>query len=164
MRCPFCQHADTRVVDSRLAREGKSIRRRRQCEACAQRFTTFEVAEDTMVEVEKRHGQTEVFDPDKLLKSIRLACKKRPVRMEAVAAFVEQFESRLMRQPRRVVSSSEVGDEVLTFLRGLDPVAYVRYASVYRSFGSVDEFVREINDLGEKNAAGGDGNGGGSTQ
>lgn len=150
MRCPFCQHADTRVIDSRLAREGKSIRRRRQCEQCAQRFTTFEVAEDTMVEVEKRHGQTEVFDPDKLLKSIRLACKKRPVGMEALAAFVERFEAQLMRQPRRVVSSTEVGDEVLAFLRGLDPVAYVRYASVYRSFGSVDEFVREINTLGEK--------------
>ncbi len=150
MRCPYCQHADTRVIDSRLAREGRAIRRRRQCEQCAERFTTFEMAEETMVEVEKRHGQTEVFDPDKLLKSIRLACKKRPVRMEALAAFVEQFEARLMRQPRRVVSSTEVGDEVLAFLRGLDPVAYVRYASVYRSFGSVDEFVREINDLGER--------------
>jgi len=105
------------------------------------------VAEETMVEVEKRHGQTEMFDPDKLLKSIRLACKKRPFKMDAIATFVEQLEARLMRQPRRVVTSSEVGEQVLNFLRGLDPVAYVRYASVYRSFGSVDEFVREINAL-----------------
>ncbi len=100
-----------------------------------------------MVEVEKRDGQTEMFDAEKLLKSIRLACKKRPVRTDIIATFVEQLEARLMRQPRRVVSSREVGDQVLTFLRGVDPVAYVRYASVYRSFGSVDEFMREIQSL-----------------
>ena len=91
MRCPYCQNADTRVIDSRLAREGRSTRRRRQCEACSQRFTTFEVAEEAMVEVEKRDGQLQMFDPDKLLRSIRLACKKRPVRMEAAASFVDSW-------------------------------------------------------------------------
>jgi transcriptional repressor NrdR len=147
VHCPYCQHHDTRVIDSRLAKEGRAIRRRRQCETCHERFTTFEIPEETMVEVEKRDGQTEMFDAEKLLKSIRLACKKRPVRTDIIATFVEQLEARLMRQPRRVVSSREVGDQVLTFLRGVDPVAYVRYASVYRSFGSVDEFMREIQSL-----------------
>jgi transcriptional repressor NrdR len=149
LRCPYCQHADTRVIDSRLAREGRSTRRRRQCEACAQRFTTFEVAEEAMVEVEKRDGQLQMFDPDKLLRSVRLACKKRPVRMESAASFVEQLEARLMKSGRRLVTSREVGDEVLAFLKSVDPVAYVRYASVYRSFSSVDEFVREINQISE---------------
>ncbi len=151
MRCPYCQNADTRVIDSRLAREGRSTRRRRQCETCSQRFTTFEVAEEAMVEVEKRDGQLQMFDPDKLLRSIRLACKKRPVRMEVAATFVEQLEARLMKSGRRLVTSREVGDEVLVFLKSVDPVAYVRYASVYRSFGSVDEFVREINQIAEAN-------------
>lgn len=155
MHCPYCQHPDTRVIDSRLAKEGRSIRRRRQCEKCSERFTTFEVAEETMVEVEKRDGQTEMFDPEKLLKSVRLACKKRPVRMDAIATFVEQLEARMMKQPRRVVSSREVGEQVLAFLKGMDPVAYVRYASVYRSFGSVDEFIREIHGLGATASAGG---------
>jgi len=147
VRCPYCQHSDTRVIDSRLAREGRSVRRRRQCERCAERFTTFEMAEQTMLEVEKRDGQTEVFDPDKLLKSLRLACKKRPVGMETIARFVEQFEARLTKLPKRAIHSREIGDQILTFLRDLDPVAYVRYASVYRSFGSVDEFVQAIHAL-----------------
>ena len=144
MKCPFCQSLENRVVDSRLAREGRSIRRRRVCDACRERFTTYEVVEDAIVDVTKRDGQTEPFDPEKLLRSIRIACKKRPVATEALADFVDRLESRLAQRPRRTVTSSEVGDAVLGFLRGLDPVAYVRYASVYRSFHNVDEFLKEI--------------------
>lgn len=132
------------MVDSRLAREGRAIRRRRQCEACSGRFTTYEVVEETMIDVEKRDGQSEPFDPEKLLRSIRLACKKRPIGTAALSDFVDRLESKLATRPKRVVSSKELGDAVMVFLRDLDPVAYVRYASVYRSFASVDAFMREL--------------------
>jgi transcriptional repressor NrdR len=144
VRCPFCQHSENRVVDSRLAREGRAIRRRRHCEKCAGRFTTYEVVEETMIDVEKRDGQSEPFDPEKLLRSIRLACKKRPIGTAALSDFVDRLESKLATRPKRVVSSTELGDAVMVFLRDLDPVAYVRYASVYRSFASVDAFMREL--------------------
>lgn len=150
MRCPFCQSSENRVVDSRMARDGRAIRRRRQCEACGERFTTYEVVEEAMLDVEKRDGQTEPFDPEKLLKSIRLACKKRPVGTGALTDFVERLESRLSARPRRVVTSRELGDAVLSFLRSQDPVAYVRYASVYRSFDSVESFLTELATFEEK--------------
>jgi len=127
-----------------MARDGRAIRRRRQCESCSERFTTYEVVEEAMLDVEKRHGQSEPFDPEKLLKSIRLACKKRPVGTGALSDFVERLESRLSARPRRVVTSRELGDSVLAFLRTQDPVAYVRYASVYRSFDSVEAFLNEL--------------------
>jgi len=135
---------ENRVVDSRLARDGRAIRRRRACGGCGGRFTTYEVPEETLIDVRKRDGQTEPFDPEKLLRSVRLACKKRPVQTPSLSEFVDKLESRLSARPERVVSSREIGDEVLAFLRGVDPVAYVRYASVYRSFGSVNEFLHEI--------------------
>lgn len=144
MRCPFCQHAENRVVDSRLARDGRAIRRRRHCEGCAARFTTYEVVEETMIDVEKRDGQSEPFDPEKLLRSVRLACKKRPIGTAALTDFVDRLESRFSSRPKRSVSSTEIGDAVMVFLRDLDPVAYVRYASVYRSFDSVDAFLGEL--------------------
>lgn len=144
MKCPYCQHGDSRVVDSRLARDGRAIRRRRHCEGCNERFTTYELVEEAMVDVVKRDGQSEPFDPEKLLRSIRLACKKRPVATAALTDFVDRLESKFSARPKRVVSSGEVGDAVLAFLRLQDPVAYVRYASVYRSFDSVDAFLREL--------------------
>jgi len=144
MRCPFCQHAENRVVDSRLARDGRAIRRRRHCEGCAARFTTYEVVEETMIDVGKRDGQNEPFDPEKLLRSVRLACKKRPIGTAALTDFVDRLESRFSSRPKRSVSSTEIGDAVMVFLRDLDPVAYVRYASVYRSFDSVDAFLGEL--------------------
>lgn len=144
MKCPYCQSLENRVVDSRLARDGRAIRRRRACGGCNGRFTTYEVPEETLIDVKKRDGQTEPFDPEKLLRSVRLACKKRPVGTPSLSDFVDRLESRLSARPGRVVSSNEIGDEVLAFLRGLDPVAYVRYASVYRSFASVHEFLNEI--------------------
>jgi len=144
MKCPYCQHGESRVVDSRLARDGRAIRRRRHCEGCNERFTTYELIEEAMVDVVKRDGQSEPFDPEKLLRSIRLACKKRPVSTAALTDFVDRLESKFSARPKRSVSSGEVGDAVLAFLRHQDPVAYVRYASVYRSFDSVDAFLREL--------------------
>lgn len=144
MRCPFCGGLETRVIDSRTAREGRSIRRRRACGECEERFTTYEVIDEMLTDVVKKDGHAEPFDGDKLLRSLRLACKKRPVPVAALEAFTEKLEARLSAAPRRTVPSHEVGELVLAFLKDLDPVAYVRYASVYRSFNSVDEFTREL--------------------
>jgi transcriptional repressor NrdR len=152
MRCPFCQSAENRVVDSRMARDGRAIRRRRQCEGCSERFTTYEVVEEALLDVEKRDGQSEPFDAEKLLRSIRIACKKRPIGLGALTDFVERLESRLSARPKRVVNSQELGEAVLAFLRTQDPVAYVRYASVYRSFASVEAFLDELRTFEQKAA------------
>ncbi|MCA9514378.1 MAG: transcriptional repressor NrdR [Myxococcales bacterium] len=144
MRCPFCSEMQNRVIDSRMARDGRAIRRRRACEGCGERFTTYESIESPMADVEKREGQNEPFDKDKVTRSIRLACKKRPVPLTAITAFAERLESKVSSLPRKTIRSSEIGAEVLAFLRAQDPVAYVRYASVYRSFGSIAEFTREL--------------------
>lgn len=144
MRCPYCASMENRVIDSRMAREGRSIRRRRHCEGCQERFTTYEVIEETLADVEKRNGVTEPFSAEKLLRSLRLACKKRPVPLNALTEFVEKLEGRISARPRRTIRSLEIGDAVLAFLRDVDPVAYVRYASVYRSFASIAEFTREL--------------------
>ena len=144
MRCPFCSAIDTRVVDSRVAREGRAIRRRRACEGCSKRFTTYEVIEATRPDVLKQDGRTEPFERTKVLQSLRLACKKRPVGLEALADFAERLEASLSLMPRRVITTREVGEASLAFLKSRDPVAYVRYASVYRSFDNVEEFMDEL--------------------
>lgn len=144
MRCPFCSHPDNRVIDSRAARDGRAIRRRRECDKCSQRFTTYELVEATRPDVVKQDGTTEPFNPDKVLRSLRLACKKRPVELLAITSFVENLDATLSAMPRKQLPTREVGDRVLGFLRSQDPVAYVRYASVYRSFSSVEEFMREL--------------------
>lgn len=147
MKCPFCGDTDTRVVDSRVARDSKAIRRRRHCSACAQRFTTYEVIEETIAEVIKRDTRSEPFERSKLLKSMRLACKKRPVTLEELTDLVDKLEARIAQLPRKTITSDKLGEAVLTFLRDLDAVAYVRYASVYRSFSSVEEFMDELKTL-----------------
>jgi transcriptional repressor NrdR len=150
MKCPFCSSLENRVIDSRLAREGSSIRRRRTCASCSGRFTTYESVVKTVVEVVKQDGRTEPFDRDKALRSLRLPCQKRPIPQAALNDFVVQLESELAANPRKHIRSDEVGDRVLTFLRDLDHVAYVRYASVYRSFKSVEEFMMELERLREE--------------
>ncbi len=150
MRCPFCGSPDTRVVDSRAAREGRSIRRRRQCSQCDERFTTYEVVEETMIDVVKKDGSTEPFDREKLLRSLRLACQKLDVDRDELTTFTEGLEARLAATPRRTIGSAEVGERVLGFLLELNPVAYVRYASVYRSFSTVEEFMTELRKLHER--------------
>ena len=147
MKCPFCSSLENRVIDSRLARDGRAIRRRRTCSSCSSRFTTYESVADSMVEVVKQDGRTEPFDRDKVLRSLRLPCQKRPIPMEELTDFVDQLEAKLAALPGKHIRSHEVGDRVLAFLRDLDHVAYVRYASVYRSFKSVDEFMAELERL-----------------
>ena len=147
MHCPFCNSSLTRVIDSRLAREGRAIRRRRNCETCGGRFTTYETVEQTQPDVVKRDGTHQPFDRDKILKSIRLACKKRPVNLDGLMSFIDRLELELSSSVRRTVSTEAIGERILRFLRDLDPVAYFRYASVYRSFGSVDEFLEELNSM-----------------
>ena len=144
MRCLVCGSEATRVIDSRTARQGRAIRRRRECEDCGERFTTYEVIEATRPNVLKSDGKAEPFEPDKVLKSLRLACSKRPIELSALTDFVQSFDAQMSTGTRRTIPTSEVGDRVLAFLRTLDPVAYVRYASVYRSFNDVDEFIAEL--------------------
>ncbi|MCB9730412.1 MAG: transcriptional repressor NrdR [Deltaproteobacteria bacterium] len=152
MLCPFCASPDNRVVDSRIARERRAIRRRRVCESCQERFTTYEEVEESRPDVLKKDGQSEPFSREKVLQSLRLACKKRPVALDDLIAFVEQLEARFAALPRRAVTSQEVGDRALAFLRERDPVAYVRYASVYRSFKNVEEFMAELRRFQEEEA------------
>ena len=142
MRCPSCEAPETRVTDSRDT--GQEIRRRRECLKCGVRFTTYERVQLAALAVAKRDGRREDFDHDKLLRSIRLACAKRPLPTGAIEKLADEIESDLQRLGRAEVPASVIGDTVLARLRVMDPVAYVRYASVYRDFDSLEGFVSEI--------------------
>lgn len=144
MRCPNCGAPDSRVTDSRDT--GEEIRRRRECAACGVRFTTYERIQHPSLTVAKRDGRREDFNREKLLRSIRLACVKRPLPTGALDKLVEEIDSDLQRLGRAEVPASVIGDAALRRLRQIDPVAYVRYASVYRDFDDLDGFVREIRD------------------
>ncbi len=150
MRCPYCHETEDRVVDSRTSREGRAIRRRRECLGCGRRFTTYEVVEERAVQVIKQDGTVEGFDREKLLRSIRLPCVKRPVTEAKVAEMVDAIEDEL--GGRDQVESGELGEMVMAQLREEDYVAYVRFASVYRNFQDIDEFVEELEDLNESRA------------
>lgn len=143
MRCPFCTADDDRVVDSRLAEDGVAIRRRRECAACGQRFTTYERIEEAGLFIVKRSGEREPFDRVKILNGVRAAAKNRPVDDEALAQLVVKVEES-MRLLGRDVTSEEVGVATLDALRDVDDVAYVRFASVYKGFEGTDDFAREI--------------------
>lgn len=147
MQCPFCKAVDTRVIDSRLAEEGTQVRRRRACEQCDGRFTTFERAELPVPLIKKRSGRVEAFDEDKLRRGIASAVYKRPVRAEAVEHAVDRLLNRLRTSKDKEVESSDLGDWVMEELHGLDHVAYVRFASIYRRFEDVDAFRIEIERL-----------------
>ncbi len=146
MRCPYCGHLESRVLDSRTARDGRAIRRRRVCEHCGRRFTTYEEAEDLHLKVRKRDGRVEPFRRDKLLRSLEVATNKRPVGVEELERVVEEIEGELYDRGERVVSSEQIGELVMERLKVLDPVAYVRFASVYLSFDSVEDFRHFIED------------------
>jgi transcriptional repressor NrdR len=143
MRCPFCAADDDRVVDSRLADDGDAIRRRRECAACHQRYTTFERVEEVGLIVIKRSGDREAFDRDKIFRGIQAACKNRPVDDEVMAGVALAVEES-MRLLNRDVTSEEVGMATLEALREVDEVAYVRFASVYKGFEGTEDFAREI--------------------
>lgn len=147
MRCPFCGADDTRVVDSRLANDGDQVRRRRRCVACDERFTTFEVAELAMPRVIKSNNAREPFNDDKLRAGIMRALEKRPVTIEEIEAALSHIRKKILISGEREVTSSVIGELVMEELRGLDEVAYVRFASVYRRFNDIDEFRSMIERL-----------------
>lgn len=144
MRCPFCGVADSKVVDSRSADEGNSIRRRRECSACSRRFTTYEVVEEIPLMVIKKDGRREMFDRSKLLGGVIRACEKRPVPIDAVEAAVSKIEKEIRNNTEREVSTRQIGEAVMARLKEIDQVAYVRFASVYRQFADINNFMQEL--------------------
>ena len=147
MKCPFCGHQEDKVVDSRASSDGASIRRRRECLGCAKRFTTYEHVEEQPLMIVKKDGRREPFDRHKLLAGLVKACEKRPVSMGDLEGLVEDLERELSQEFEREVPSRAVGERVMKKLHALDPVAYVRFASVYREFKDVEQFMFELKDL-----------------
>lgn len=144
MKCPACNHSDSRVLDSRPVEDGASIKRRRECPSCGKRFTTYEVVDTVPIAVIKRDGHREFFDKHKLMLGIERACQKRPVSAEAVANAIElELQNSIVEE----ISSTDIGEMVLARLREIDIVSYIRFASVYREFRDIDSFVSEINSL-----------------
>ncbi len=150
MKCPFCSASDSKVVDSRPDKDGSTIRRRRECETCGKRFTTHERVEETLPLVMKKDGRREPFDRLKVIAGIKKACEKRPVSVETIERFVDRLESRLQEAGEREVPSTKIGEMVMNELHDIDEVAYVRFASVYRSFKDINEFMVELQDLLKK--------------
>ena len=147
MRCPFCRHRGNRVIDSRLANDGMLIRRRRACGACKRRFTTYERVEEAAPMVVKKDDRREPFDRAKIVAGLKRACEKRPVSMETIEQIANSIEATLAEQGDREVASKAIGEAVMNELHKIDQVAYVRFASVYRSFKDIDEFMHELEDL-----------------
>jgi len=154
VRCPFCAGSDSRVVDTRTSEAGAVVRRRRECEACGKRWSTFERVEDVLPTVVKKDGRREPFDRKKILEGLTRACQKRPVGTEAIDAAVDAVERAAVGADQREVTSGELGERMMEELRKLDPVAYVRFASVYRSFDDVGAFRRELESLDGETAGG----------
>lgn len=156
MKCPFCAHVDTQVIDSRASDEGATIRRRRRCLACEKRFTTYERVELALPTLIKRGGSRAEYDRNKLRASMLLALRKRPVPREAVEDAIGRIEDRLLTTAQREIKSEKLGELVMRELKRLDKVAYIRFASVYRSFEDIDEFaevVREVRPPGRRRRA-----------
>ena len=147
MKCPFCSHPESKVVDSRPAEEGASIRRRRECLACHKRFTTYETMESLPLMVIKKDGSRQSFDRNKVLAGLIRACEKRPVSYSTLENMVSEIEQVLQNQMEREVSSAEIGELVMERLKKTDEVAYVRFASVYRDFSDIDSFMKIITEL-----------------
>ena len=147
MRCPFCEHDDTKVIDSRHTEDGHAIRRRRECDSCGKRFTTYEKIEQMILMVIKKDGSREAFDRNKIMNGIIKACEKRPVPMAAIERVVDEIERGLNNMMEKEVESTFIGELIMESLRKLDEVAYVRFASVYRQFTDVNTFVAEIEKL-----------------
>lgn len=147
MKCPYCEHQEDRVVDSRMAQEGRAIRRRRECLKCHKRYTTYEHIEDSTPFVMKRDGRREPFDRRKILGGVQRACEKRPVSVQQMEEVVDAIEKFASESGRQEMQSVELGERVMTALHELDDVAYVRFASVYRQFKDVNEFTLEVQRL-----------------
>lgn len=147
MKCPFCSHVESKVIDSRVSTAADVTRRRRECEKCGRRFTTYERVEEVLPLVVKRDGRREMFDRQKVLAGMRRACEKRPISLEQIESAVDQIERDLIDSGDKEVVSTAVGERVMNHLRKLDDIAYVRFASVYRSFRDLDEFRAELEKL-----------------
>jgi transcriptional repressor NrdR len=147
MKCPFCGFLESKVIDSRESKTGISIRRRRACLSCKRRFTTYEKIEEIPYMVVKKDGTRQPFDTQKLLRGMMKACEKRPIQISQLEEIVEEIESLLQERPDKEIGVAEIGQLVMDRLKELDKVAYVRFASVYREFGDVAEFRRELEDL-----------------
>jgi transcriptional repressor NrdR len=150
MRCPFCSHGEDKVVDSRSSKEGRAIRRRRECLRCGQRFTTYEYIENVSLTIIKNDQRREPYDRQKLMQGLIAACKKRPVSMKKIESIVDKIENQIEKMGKMEVPSSEIGRFVMVELYGLDEVAYVRFASVYRKFKDISEFISEVKEIESK--------------
>jgi transcriptional repressor NrdR len=147
VKCPFCGKIHNKVLDSRVSMDGQAIRRRRECADCKRRFTTYEKVEATVPFVVKKDGRREQFDREKLSSGILKACEKRPISADEIERFIDELERRLQERGEREVSSQLLGEEVMRYLRGLDDVAYVRFASVYHSFKDLSQFMAQLQEL-----------------
>ena len=147
MKCPFCSHLESRVIDSRLSREGDVTRRRRECEECDRRFTTYERVEEILPLVVKKDGRREPYDRLKIITGLKKACEKRPISIETIEDIADHIERTLQGRGDKEISGAVIGEEVMRHLYDLDKVAYVRFSSVYRSFQDIDEFMSELRDL-----------------
>ena len=150
MRCPFCAFIESKVVDSRAAEEGNSIRRRRECLSCARRFTTYEMIEEVPLMVVKKDGRREMFDRGKLINGLLRAFEKRPVPLTVVQEIAEKVDKELRSRPEREVTTQQIGEIVMHYLKEVDQVAYVRFASVYRQFADINNFMQELEALMRK--------------
>jgi transcriptional repressor NrdR len=153
MRCPFCEFPDSKVIDSRAAEEGNSIRRRRECLQCAKRFTTYEMVEDLPLRVIKKDGRRMAFDRTKILNGLMKACEKRPISLKTLEETTDKVEKELRNSMEREIPSRVIGEVLMKYLRELDHVAYVRFASVYREFKDIDNFMQELESLKEPKAS-----------
>jgi len=147
MKCPFCGHLEDKVVDSRLSTDGEAIRRRRECERCGKRFTSYERVEEIMPMVAKKDGRREPFDRMKVLSGLKKACEKRPISVDTLEKVADEIEKKLLEGAEKEIPSRAIGEEIMKRLHELDEVAYVRFASVYREFKDINEFMKELKDL-----------------
>ena len=147
MKCPFCGNIEDKVIDSRTSREGNAIRRRRECLKCSKRFTSYERVEDIIPMVVKKDGRREPFEREKVLTGLKKACEKRPIGMETLEGVTDSIEKKLIGLGVKEIQSTWVGEEVMSSLRDLDKVAYVRFASVYRQFKDINELMNEVKNL-----------------
>jgi transcriptional repressor NrdR len=147
MKCPYCGDLDNKVVDSRMTKEGNTVRRRRECLSCKRRFTTYERLEELPLVLVKKDGRRETFDRAKVLAGLKKACQKRNISINTLEGFVDELERELQEMGEHEIPSSVVGEWVMTKLHGLDDVAYVRFASVYREFKDINDFMAELKDL-----------------
>ena len=150
MKCPFCDDVEDKVVDSRMAKEGEVIRRRRECLSCKRRYTTYERVEETMPAVVKKDGRREPFDRSKIVSGLKKACEKRPISTATIETVTDRIEKRIQDMGETEIESTAVGEEVMKELSQLDQVAYVRFASVYREFKDIDQFMDEIKALAQQ--------------